>query len=722
MPVAPILSPFYLGFLFVLGAQAPAPKSESNELLWEGARKGDSALVLKALKAGADINAKTDYGATALHFASDKGHLEVVKLLLAQKAKPNELDSFYGTKPITWAAMRGHAQVVGALIEGGANGADGALMVVVGQGDVATAKVLVEKGKPGLLTLASALLMTDKPEMIDVLKKAGAKPSNAPKPSQASLSQFGGTYQSKDFGELVIKSQGNGLAVESGGKKIHQLTQTGKMEFKAEGNPLVVVFQEKGGKTEGLVWKLENQPDREYRRKPTEAAAEPVPVVRKKYADPDPKVSEIKNWPQFRGIAASGVADGQFPPTNFDIPKGVNVLWKAPIPGLGHSCPVIWENKVFLTTAVGNAEATLKPGQYGDVDSVNEKEVHTWYLYCLDRDQGKVLWKETICQGVPKLKRHLKGTHANPTAAVDGKVVVVSLGAEGLFAFDLNGKKLWQQDLGKLDSSWFYDPEYQWGFGSSPILHNGKVFVQCDAGKESYLGAYRLSDGASVWKTPRDVIPSWGTPTLIVGPKGDELVANGTKHAIGYDPETGKELWRVGRLSEITVPTPIGAHGLIFVCSGYRPVQPIYAVKAGARGDLTPKTGETTSDGLAWSLKSGGPYMPTPLAYGDHLYVLANNGLLTCYEAKTGKKIYSERIGGSSGYTAAPVAADGRLYCVSETHGVRVVRLGPTYELMAINPVGETCMASPAISAGKLFLRTEKHLYALGVTAPSRAE
>ena len=223
---------------------------------------------------------------------------------------------------------------------------------------------------------------------------------------------------------------------------------------------------------------------------------------------------------------------------------------------------------------------------------------------------------------MPKVKRHLKSTHANATPATDGKHVVVSFGAEGLYCYDLDGNLLWKKDLGKLDSGWFYDPDYQWGFGSSPVIHAGKAFVQCDAGKNSFIAAYQLDSGSEVWKTPRDEPPSWSSPTVVQGHGRAELVASGTKFARGYDPETGKELWKIGRLSEISVPTPFVAHGLIFIVSGYRPMQPIFAVKPGAAGDISPKDGKTANDSLAWSTKTGGSYMPTPLVYGDYLYVL----------------------------------------------------------------------------------------------------
>lgn len=700
---------------------AAAPAADRTEKLFAAARKGDAAAVRALLDAGADVNAKTEYGATALHFAADKGHLAVVRLLIERKADVNARDKFYGVAPLTWAAMRNHAPVTGALIAAGATGADGILLSAARDGDAAMVRAVLDTGKVTPKGLTAALAAAEKPDVAELLKKAGAQPPQAetdPKRA-ADLAAADGTYKNAEAGEITLAATGTGLTVSAGGRKLFTLSRDKDKPntFTADGSPATVVVRKDGARVTGFTLKVEKQPDRVFDRV-AEGKPQATPAAPKAAApDPIPAVTRPANWPQFRGPGATGVADGQFPPTNFDVPKGTNVRWKTPIPGLGHSCPVVWGSKVFLTTAVGDPKATLRPGQYGDVDSVKEDGEHTWHLLCLDKATGRVLWDKVACKGVPKVKRHLKGTHANATPATDGRYVVVSFGAEGLYCYDLEGNQVWKRDLGKLESGWFYDPDYQWGFGSSPIIARGKVYVQCDAGKNSFLAAYRVESGSEVWKVGRDEPPSWSTPTVVEGPGRAELVANGTKFARGYDPDTGAELWRVGRLSEIAVPTPFAANGLIFVCTGYRPVQPIFAIKPGAKGDLTPpKDAKAPANpGLAWSKATGGSYLPTPLVYGDHLYVLANGGMLTCYAAATGKKVYAERVGGGSGYTAAPVAADGRIYCVSETDGVRVVKAGPEFELLAVDPVGETCMATPAISDGSLFLRTEKHLVALGL-------
>ena len=233
----------------------------------------------------------------------------------------------------------------------------------------------------------------------------------------------------------------------------------------------------------------------------------------------------------------------------------------------------------------------------------------------------------------------MKGSHANPTPATDGKHVIACFGSEGLYCYESDGRLLWRRDLGKLDAGWFLDPDYQWGFGSSPILYRNLVIVQCDVGKNSFVAAYDVATGKPVWTTPREEIPSWGTPTIYEDKEHAELVTNATKFIRGYDPLTGKELWRLGRNAEITTPTPVCGQGLIFVTSGYRPIQPIYAIRPGARGDITLAEKQETSAAIAWSKPRGGPYMPTPIVYGDYFYTCENNGLVTCFEAKTGKRL-----------------------------------------------------------------------------------
>ena len=427
-----------------------------------------------------------------------------------------------------------------------------------------------------------------------------------------------------------------------------------------------------------------------------------------------------QNWPQFRGPGASGVADGKTTPTAWDAAKMTNVKWKTEIPGLAHSSPVVWDDRVFVTTAISSdPKASLRVGLYGDVEPVAQEPKHTWRVYALDKRTGKILWERTAYEGVPKVKRHTKATHASSTPATDGQHIVALFGAEGLYCYDANGKLLWKGDLGPLDAGWFYDPDYQWGHASSPVIYKNMVIVQADIQKDSFIAAYDLKNGKQLWKILRDEIPSWGTPTIHEGKTRAELITNGTKFIRGYDPLTGKELWRLGGNSEITTPTPIVAHDLIYVTSGYRPIQPIYAIKVGAaNGDITLAKDKETNDFIAWSKQRGGPYMPTPIVYGGHFYTCSNNGVLTAYDAKTGERIYQERIAGRGGaFTASPVAADGKLYFTSEDGEIFVIKAGPKYELLSTNAMNEVCMATPAISDGTLFVRAQKHLYAIAEPA-----
>jgi outer membrane protein assembly factor BamB len=430
-----------------------------------------------------------------------------------------------------------------------------------------------------------------------------------------------------------------------------------------------------------------------------------------------------QNWPSFRGLNASGVADGVPTPTSWDAAKSVNILWKTPIPGLAHSSPVVWGDRVFVTTAVSSkGDGYFRHGLYGDVDSDKDTSKHTWHVYCLDKRSGKVVWDKVASEGVPKVKRHIKSSHASSTPATDGKHVVAFFGSEGLFCYNVDGKLLWKQDLGVLDAGWFYDPDYQWGTASSPIIYKNMVILQCDVQKNSFIAAYDVSSGKRVWMTPREEIPSWGTPTIYEGKTRAELITNATRAVRAYDPATGKELWRFSGNPEITATTPITGHDLIFISNSYSPNQPIYAIRPGATGDISLKDGKSSNEFVAWSYQRGGTYMPTPLVYGDYFYTCNNSGIFSCYNAKTGEKIYQQRIGGQGGaYTASPVAADGKIYLSSEDGEIFVVKAGPKYELLSANPMGEVLMATPAISDGMIFVRGLRNVFCIADRAAKPA-
>ncbi len=421
-----------------------------------------------------------------------------------------------------------------------------------------------------------------------------------------------------------------------------------------------------------------------------------------------------QNWPSFRGPSASGVAEGQPTAVKWDVASGENVLWKTPVPGMAVSSPVVWGNRVFISTAVSSdPNAGIRTGLYGDVKPSNDVSMHSWRLLALDKKTGKVLWERVAHEGVPKTKRHPKSSQASPTPVTDGRHVVVSFGSEGLYAYDMDGKRLWTRDLGVLNAGWFYDPDYEWAMGSSPIIWKNSVIVQCDIQKNSFVAAFDLDTGRPLWRTAREEIPSWSTPTVWEHDGQAELVTQATTFIRGYDPATGKELWRLSGNSEITIPTPVIGPNLIIVANGYTPIQPIFAIKPGASGDITLKKDQTQSDSIAWSMARGGPYIPTPLVYGDQLYVLSIAGVLTTYDVRTGQRIYQQRVGMGGSFSASLVGADGKIYVTSEDGDVHVVKAGPQYELLASNSMGEVVMATPAISDGVLIFRGLRNVLAI---------
>ena len=423
-----------------------------------------------------------------------------------------------------------------------------------------------------------------------------------------------------------------------------------------------------------------------------------------------------QNWPSFRGPVASGVADGQNLPVRWDAHQRVNVIWKTEIHGLAHSSPVVWGDRVFLTTAVSSKpSATFKPGLYGDGTASDDLSVHQWNVICLERATGKVLWERTAYQGVPKEKRHIKSTYANATPATDGRVVVAFFGSQGVYAYSLAGELLWKRDLGRFDVGAYNAPVFEWGTASSPILYKDLVIVQCDQQKGSFIAALDAKTGATVWKADRDELPSWGTPSVFTSKAGAELVTNGSNFIRGYDPASGKELWRLGGSSKITAPTPVASDDLIIVASGRRPEAPIFAIRAGAGGDITLPSGESSSRSVAWSKQQRGSYMPTPVIYGGYVYVLNNDGVFACYALADGKELYRERIpDAGSGFSASPVASDGKIYLSNEDGDIIVVKAGPTFEVLARNDMAEPVMATPAISGGMLIIRSQHSVWAIG--------
>lgn len=419
-----------------------------------------------------------------------------------------------------------------------------------------------------------------------------------------------------------------------------------------------------------------------------------------------------QNWPQFRGPRASGVAEGKRTPTAWDTAKSVNVAWRTPIPGLSHASPVVWGDKIFLVTAVSEEAKPAYAAKDRGIGLARDEARHAWKVYALDKATGKILWERTAHEGMPRARRHVKATQANSTPATDGRTVVALLGSEGLFAYDTSGRLLWKQDLGVLNPGLWSDPTSSWGHASSPVIHGQLVFVQADGHAQSFIAAFNLKDGRQVWRAERGEITSWTTPTVYEGKTRTELVANGGRFIRGYDPATGKELWRFADGdTQVKMQAPLVAHGLIYITGGYPAGRPMYAFRPGASGDISLKAGEESNAFLAWKTAKGSPYTPTPVVYGDLLYAAADNGVFSAYDAKTGALVYQERL--PSSFSASPVAADGKIYVASEDGDVYVLKAGPKFELLATNSMGEALMATPAVSDGTLFVRSQSYLYAI---------
>jgi outer membrane protein assembly factor BamB len=421
------------------------------------------------------------------------------------------------------------------------------------------------------------------------------------------------------------------------------------------------------------------------------------------------------DWPSFRGIDGAGVADGFPTATTWDVSSKKNVVWSVPVAGLGHSSPVIWGNELCLTTAIsGKPDAGLRTGNYGDITSVPDDTVHTWKLLCYDKTNGKTLVDKAIYSGVPKIKRHMKSTHANPTIATDGTRLIVMLGSEGLYSFDMKGTQQWKHDLGVLDSGYYLAPEAQWEFASSPLLHDNVVIVQADVEKNSFIAAFDAATGKELWRTPRHDVPTFSTPAIHTVAGQAQIIVNGWKEIAAYDFKTGAQIWTMKGGGDIPVPVPVIGDGLIYVTNAHGlGGSPIFAIRETAKGDISLAPNETSNAGIAWSAKADGAYLISPVLYRDLLYVTKTVGALSVFNAKTGERVYQGRLGsGTSAFTASTIAADGKLYFTNEDGDVYVLKAG-TFETLATNSIGGIGMATPAVSEGVLYFRTSNALVAI---------
>jgi outer membrane protein assembly factor BamB len=468
-------------------------------------------------------------------------------------------------------------------------------------------------------------------------------------------------------------------------------------------------------------------------------------------------VAHAADWPGFRGPNGSAVTEDSRLPSEWG--KDKNVAWKVALPGYGWSCPVVWGDKVFVTTAVSDKQR--KPaagfgggpggggggfGGGGPKGGFGRQEppddVYKFQVLCLSAADGKILWRETARESKPTIPTQASNTYATETPVTDGERVYAYFGMHGLYAYDFAGKQVWKLDLGS------YPMAMGFGTGSSPALGDGKVFVQCDNERDSFLAAVDAKTGKELWRTKRTERTGYSSPLVWKNKERTEVVCVGAQKVRSYDPATGKQLWELGGMAGQPKASPVATDELLIVGTGGGPGgmmggggfgppggpkggpgggpkggfgmgggnKPLFAVKAGASGDVTLKDGAKSSDAVAWTDAKAGPQTPSPLVYQGHLYVLdERGGSLTCSDVKTGKQQYKERLGGR-GFTSSPWAYDGKVFCLDDSGTTHVVQAGPTFKELGKNALDGMCWSSPAVGGGGVFLRTVDTLYCLRTT------
>ncbi len=407
-----------------------------------------------------------------------------------------------------------------------------------------------------------------------------------------------------------------------------------------------------------------------------------------------------ENWPQWRGPQANGVSSETGLPHSWGEKE--NILWKIPLAVRGHSTPIVWEERVFLTGQKGEGPIEMRALGPG-AEEAQPSGRPRFYVQCFHAADGQLLWEYGFDAQAELTPVHPKHNLASPSAVTDGEHVYAWFGSGRLLCLRLDGKLAWER---RLDAD--YGPfKLLWAHGSSPLLYQGSIILQCDHTPGAYLLAVDKKGGRTLWKTVRDEgIRSYSTPLLVSRPQGDELVVNSQNRVDAYNPETGQLIWQAGGYNKVPVPSPILAAGLIFINRGYSS-SPYLAIRPGGRGDVT-------DSHVQWRNPSGGPYVSSLLHYKGLLYLATEHGILKAVEPSTGEEVWKERVGGS--FSASPLGADGKVYLFNENGEAFVVRAGRSFQLLSRIDMGERIMASPAVSAGRIYLRTEGHLYSIGLS------
>lgn len=421
-----------------------------------------------------------------------------------------------------------------------------------------------------------------------------------------------------------------------------------------------------------------------------------------------------QQWPQFRGPGSLGVAENPSLPDRWSTNQ--NVAWQVETPGRGWSSPIVWDDRVFVTTVVseGELEEPKKGLYFGGERNEIPKATHHWLVLCLDLKSGRELWRQEAQSGTPSNRLHVKNTYASETPVTDGERVYAYFGNVGLFCYDMKGKRLWSTNWPPVRT------RNGWGSAASPVLHSDRVFIVNDNDENSFAAALDAKTGRQLWRVERPERSNWATPYIWQNEKRTELITPGTKRVRSYDLE-GNLLWELGGMSSIVIATPFSKFGLLYLCSGYvgDKMRPVFAVKPGATGDISLKEGETNNQFIAWYQPTAGPYNPSPLVYGDYLYVLFDFGFLSCHDARTGRQFYDKqrvRPEAATSFTASPWAANGKIFALSEDGDTYVFQAGPEYKLLHKNSLDEMCMATPAIAGDHLLIRTLTKLYCLKET------
>lgn len=421
-------------------------------------------------------------------------------------------------------------------------------------------------------------------------------------------------------------------------------------------------------------------------------------------------VEAQSQWSQFRGPGARGVSEGTRLPDRWSATE--NVVWKRDIPGRGWSSPIVWNDKIFLTTVVNTGTIEeAKKGLYFGGNRPAPDSIHRWQVICLDLKSGETRWEKQVHEGKPESAIHVKSSFASETPVTDGERVYCCFGSVGIFCFDLDGNQLWHHDLDPLPT------RYGWGNAASPVLHQGKLYYCNDNDQESYLLALDAKSGKELWRTPRDEKSNWATPFVWENELRTEIVTPGSGAVRSYDLD-GKLLWSLKGMSSITIATPYAANGLLYVTSGYvgDKVRPIYAIKPGASADISLQGDATTNDFIVWSLPQAAPYNPSTLVSGDRLFVLYDRGLVACYNAKTGDEFFSQkRLPNGRAFTSSPWAMDGKIFCINEDGVTFVLKDSNQFEVLHTNQLSEDDMgmATPAIVRDRLLIRTAARIYCI---------